>query len=144
MAFQYFKVPLFDCHYHDCTHASKMGSKGVLCKVTCKKPENDRPKLHCISWGGRWWLASSNFGQYAHKKQSNRVLYENLPIPNKPINQKITFRSLGKLNSSIPGLGLKGSNWFGPICLSWKTLRTSSHLFGLPNINPKQHASGKK
>lgn len=45
--------------------------------------------------------------------------------------------------SNIPGLGLKGNNWFGPICLSWKTFRTSSHLLGLPNPNPEPHASKK-
>lgn len=46
-----------------------------------------------------------------------------------------------KLN--IPGLGLKGNNWLGPICLSWKTLRTSSHLFALPSPDPQQHARRK-
>lgn len=44
----------------------------------------------------------------------------------------------------IPVLGIKGSNQFGPICLSWKTLRTSSHLFVLPSPDPQQHARRKK
>lgn len=47
------------------------------------------------------------------------------------------------INSYIPILGLKGNNWFGPICLSWKTLRTSSHLLGFPNPNPQKHARKK-
>ena len=47
------------------------------------------------------------------------------------------------MNSHIPGLGLKGNNWFGPISLSWKTFRTSSHLFRIPNPDPEQNARRK-
>lgn len=51
--------------------------------------------------------------------------------------------SSGRKPLNVPGLGFEGNKWLGPICLSWKTLRTSSHLFALPSPDAQQHARRK-
>lgn len=56
----------------------------------------------------------------------------------------IRLQVLGSVSQYLPGLGLRGTNWFGPICLKWKTLRTSSHLLTLPSPNPEMHNSREK
>ena len=63
-------------------------------------------------------------------------------LPIQKVLNYVVFLSL-KQNLNIPALGLEGTNFTGPICLSWKTLRTSSQVVGSPNVNAAQHANTK-